>query len=162
MPQRARDVMQTSVVTVRPQLPLNGLEEVLLRHRIHGAPVVEGGRVLGIVSRSDVVRQLKLEEERLTDSAYYLEPFDADLRTPEDHRQVLEAAAARVAQLRVCDVMIEDLRSVSPEATLQEVAKVMLEGPVHRVLVMEEGALRGLISSLDLLQLFAEGRVSVS
>jgi CBS domain-containing protein len=58
--------------------------------------------------------------------------------------------------------MIDDILSVVPDATLQEVAKVMLERPVHRVLVMEGGALLGLISSLDLLRLFAEGKVTGS
>jgi CBS domain-containing protein len=162
MPRQARDVMQTEVVTVRPDMPLSELEEVLLRQHIHGAPVVEGGRVVGIVSRSDVVRQLKLEEQRLTDSAYYLEPFDAELRTPEDQNRTFEAVAARIAKLCVHDVMIEDLLSVAPDATLQEVAKVMLERRVRRLLVMEAGALLGLVSSADLLRLFAEGKVSGS
>jgi CBS domain-containing protein len=154
--------MQAEVVTVRPDMPLSELGGVLLRERIHGAPVVEAGRVVGIVSRSDVVRQLKVEEQRLTDSAYYLEPFDADLRSPDDDLRMGEAVAARVAKLCVHDVMIDDILSVVPDATLQEVAKVMLERPVHRVLVMEGGALLGLISSLDLLRLFAEGKVTGS
>jgi CBS domain-containing protein len=162
MPRQARDVMQTELVTVRPNLPLGELEEVLLRLRIHGVPVVEGGRVVGVVSRSDVVRQLKLEEQRLTDSAYYLEPFDAELRSPEDRGRTGEAVAARIAKLRVQDVMIEDLLSVAPDASLQEIAKVMLERRVRRVLVMEAGTLLGLVSSLDLLRLFAEGRVTDS
>jgi signal-transduction protein with cAMP-binding, CBS, and nucleotidyltransferase domain len=105
---------------------------------------------------------LKVEEQRLTDSAYYLEPFDADLRSPDDDLRMGEAVAARVAKLCVHDVMIDDILSVVPDATLQEVAKVMLERPVHRVLVMEGGALLGLISSLDLLRLFAEGKVTGS
>jgi len=154
--------MQAEVVTVRPDMPLSELGGVLLRERIHGAPVVEAGRVVGIVSRSDVVRQLKVEEQRLTDSAYYLEPFDADLRSPDDDLRMGEAVAARVAKLCVHDVMIDDILSVVPDATLQEVAKVMLERPVQRVLVMEGGALLGLISSLDLLRLFAEGKVTGS
>ncbi|MEN8183240.1 MAG: CBS domain-containing protein [Myxococcota bacterium] len=162
MPCLARDVMQTEVVSVRADMPLSELEGVLLRQRIHGAPVVEGNRVIGVVSRSDVVRRLKFEEQRLEDAAYYLEPFDADQRGSEDHDRMLEAVAVRVAKLRVRDIMIEDVLSVAPDATLQEVAKKMLERPVHRMFVMEEGALLGLISSLDLLRLFAEGKVTAS
>ena len=49
---KARDVMRTGVVKVRPEMPLRELEEVLLRERIQGAPVVEGNRV--------VVRRVKV------------------------------------------------------------------------------------------------------
>ena len=54
---RVKDLMQSDVVTVGPDLTLRELEEVLLRHRIHGVPVVERGRIVGHISRSDVVRQ---------------------------------------------------------------------------------------------------------
>ncbi len=149
--------MQSDVVTVHPELQLRELESVLLRERIHGAPVVEGGRVVGVVSRSDVVRQLKLEEERIADAAYYLEPFDADRRAPEQDERIFEGVGARTAKLRVRDIMIQDVVSVPPDAPLAEVARCMLERPVHRILVLEEGELRGLISSLDLVRHLAGG-----
>ena len=160
MPPRARDVMRKDVVTVRPDMPLNELEGVLLRERIQGAPVVEGGRVIGVISRSDVVRQLKVEEARLEDAAYYLEPFDADLRKSDEHDRILEGVGVRVATRPVREVMVEDVVSVPPDATLQDVARRMLERPVHRVFVLEEGALLGVVSSLDLLRLVAEGELS--
>ena len=153
---RARDVMRTNVVSVRPDLTLRELQDVLLKARIQGAPVVEGGRVIGVVSRSDVVRQLKLEEQRLGDAAYYLEPFDADDRAPGDQDRILEGVGVRVAKRLVREVMIEDVVSVSPDATLPEVARRMLERPVHRVFVLEQGELRGVISSLDLVRRIAE------
>ena len=158
----ARDLMQIDVVTVEAGRPLTELEEVLLRHKIHGAAVVEHGKLVGIVSRSDVVRQLKLEEERIAASAFYLEPFDADDRRPEDYERVLEAAASRVAKLHVRDLMVGDLISVSPDASLQQVASVMLDRRVHRVLVTEGDELRGIVSSLDLVRLFADGSASLT
>lgn len=158
MPTRsAAEVMRCDVVTVRPDLSLRELETVLLRERIQGAPVVEGGRVVGVVSRSDVVRQLKLEEERITAASYYLEPFDAEHRAAAEDDRILEGVGARVAKLRVRDVMIEDVVSVAPDATLGEVARCMLERPVHRVFVLEGEELRGVISSLDLVRQLAEG-----
>ena len=161
MASTARDLMQTDIVTVDPSRPVSELEEVLLRHRIQGAPVVEHGRLVGIVSRSDVVRQLKLEEERIAASAFYLEPFDADEHREEDQSRVLEAAASRIAKLRVRDVMIDDLITVAPDATLQQIARTMLDRRVHRLLVTEGDELRGLVSSLDLVELFADGRAKV-
>ena len=47
--------MTAGVVVVPPTLPLRELENALIARHI-GAPVVDGGRLVGIVSRSDVVR----------------------------------------------------------------------------------------------------------
>jgi CBS domain-containing protein len=154
----ARDLMRTGVVCVRPEMPLGELEEVLLRERIHGAPVEDGGRVVGIVSRSDVVRQLELERERFEASSFYLEPFDADERSNGETARVWEAAGARLGRLAVKDVMTREVVAVRPDAPLQEVARVMLERRVHRLLVMEDGRLLGLVSSTDLISVLAEGR----
>lgn len=161
MPGTARDLMQTRIVTIAPSQPLPELEAVLLRHGIHGAPVVENGRLVGIISRSDVVRQLKLEEERIAASAFYFEPFDADEHRAQDHARALEAAASRVSKLRVRDVMIRDLITVDLDAKVEEIARVMRERRVHRILVTEGEQLRGIISSLDLVGLFADGRAAL-
>lgn len=154
----ARDLMHTDVVTIDAGRPLGELEDVLLRHRIQGAPVTQAGKLVGIVSRSDVVRQLKLEEEQISASAFYFESFDADEHRAEDYARVMEATASRVAKLRVRDLMIRDLVTVTPDAPLQQVATAMLERRIHRVLVTEDHELRGIVSSLDLVKLFAQGR----
>jgi CBS domain-containing protein len=154
--------MHSDVVTVRADRPLAELQEILLRHRIHGAPVLSEGRLVGIVSRSDVVRQLKLEEERIAESAFYLEPFDADATSADDHARVFEAAAHRIAKLCVRDVMIADLVTVAPEASLAEIAGCMVKRRIHRVLVAEGDELRGIVTTLDLVGLFADGSAVLS
>jgi CBS domain-containing protein len=50
-----RDVMSTRVLSVRSDAPLKEVATLLLSNRIGGVPVLdEGGRVLGIVSESDL------------------------------------------------------------------------------------------------------------
>ena len=70
-----------------------------------------------------------------------------------------EAIASRWEHLHVEDVMVRDLICVGPDETLDKVAKTMLERRIHRVLVTEGEHLLGVVSSLDLVGLFAEGRV---
>lgn len=156
----ARDVMQREVVSVSPDTSLEELEEVFLRHRIGGAPVLEDGRVVGIVSRSDVVRQLQVERGRIAGSADALEPFDADERTEEDRDRVSDALGARLQDLHVRDAMIKSVVAVAPDASLREVAERMLSGRVHRLLVVEDARLCGVITSLDLVGLVAKGRLA--
>jgi len=155
---RVKDLMETEVVSLRPDLSLSELEEVLIRHRVHGAPVLEDGKVVGIISRSDVVRQLKLEEERIAASAFYLEPYEAHEDGAGDPDEVMEAAGQRLVNLRVRDMMVRDVVTIAPDASLQELARCMVERRIHRVLVTEGDALLGIVSSHDLVELFASGR----
>jgi CBS domain-containing protein len=55
---RVADVMSEDVLTIGPEAELEDLADLLLRHRVSPVPVVEGGRLVGIVSRADVLRAL--------------------------------------------------------------------------------------------------------
>lgn len=53
-----RDVMSTPVVSVRRTAPLQDIARLFEKHRIKRVPVLEAGRLVGIVSRADLVRRL--------------------------------------------------------------------------------------------------------
>jgi CBS domain-containing protein len=55
---RVADVMTADVVTVSEDTPLEELVDTMVRHRVRRLPVVRDGRLLGIVSRADLVRQV--------------------------------------------------------------------------------------------------------
>ncbi len=54
----ARDLMVTPVLTVAPDTSVPDLAEVLATHHIKRLPVIENGKLVGIVSRADVVRAI--------------------------------------------------------------------------------------------------------
>ncbi len=144
MPERSvESVMQRDVVTLRPESSAREAERLLATHRIGGAPVVdEAGRVVGVLSQSDLGR---LEAERPSTAA--AGAFFSDV---DDYREIgaLPAAASVVPVARL---MSREVLSVSPAATLAEAARRMRERRVHRLLVVENGALRGVVSAFDLL-----------
>jgi CBS domain-containing protein len=51
----ARDVMTEKVVTIGPDEELEALAEIMVKQRVNPLPVVEDGRLVGIVSRSDII-----------------------------------------------------------------------------------------------------------
>ncbi len=53
-----RDFMTRSVITVGPDEPVIAVAQLLLRHRIGGVPVVEEGRVVGVITESDLFRRM--------------------------------------------------------------------------------------------------------
>ena len=50
------DVMTRDPVSAGPDDPLTRVAELMLAHKISGVPVVEGGKIVGIVTESDVFR----------------------------------------------------------------------------------------------------------
>ena len=53
---RARDVMTRNVITVEPDTPLTEIAAILEKFHIKRVPVLEGGRLVGIVSRANLLR----------------------------------------------------------------------------------------------------------
>jgi CBS domain-containing protein len=60
---RVREIMTADLVTVGPDDSIEQCNLLLHRHRIHHLPVVENGRVLGMLSAHDVLEELVVEEE---------------------------------------------------------------------------------------------------
>ena len=55
------DVMTTALVTVTEDADIDDVRHLLVERRIHRVPVVSGGRVVGVISRGDVVATMATE-----------------------------------------------------------------------------------------------------
>jgi CBS domain-containing protein len=142
---RAKDLMTRDVVTIRAADSLHQAAKVLNERRISGAPVLDdGGRVIGVVSKTDLLRGW--------DRALLPVPEDF-FELPGDDAFAPDWALDREpAKGRVSDVMHRGLYVVDPDATASEIAALMLERRIHRVLVTRGYELLGVVSSLDVLK----------
>jgi CBS domain-containing protein len=73
----ANDVMSRDIVTVAPDTSIGKIAETLERHHIKRVPVVDGGKLVGIVSRADLLRALVAQKEHVT---FRQGTTDGDLR----------------------------------------------------------------------------------
>jgi CBS domain-containing protein len=161
MGRTARDLMHADVRAVSPEMTLPELERHFFREGVTGFPVVEDDRLLGIVSRSDIVRQLCVEQTLAeTASDYYREVGGIETSGIESLEAIGQRVGARVEKLRVRDVMIDATISAAPDQPLYEVARTLVRHHIHRLPVVEGEKLVGIITSLDLVRLFAEETVS--
>ena len=78
----ARDLMTREVVTVEEETPLPEVARLLEEHRIKRVPVLRQGRVVGIVSRADLVRALTHEEETAERPPRPSTPFEMSRPVP--------------------------------------------------------------------------------
>ncbi|MFQ3631746.1 CBS domain-containing protein [Roseiflexus sp.] len=53
-----RDFMTRTVITVGPDDPVIAVAQLLLHHRIGGVPVIDEGRVIGVITESDLFRRM--------------------------------------------------------------------------------------------------------
>ena len=148
----ASDLMNSEVLTVAEDLPVPELARFLLEHEISGAPVVdEGGKLVGVVSLTDIVVAGSEEEEgdEAPGFGFYGQGWNAgDLPDLEDE--------AEWEELEVGDIMTEKIYSVAEDALVSEVASAMLRHHVHRLLVTRDGEAVGIISTSDLLGLLVD------
>ena len=158
-----RDLMQTRVHAVPPTMLLSDLEQEFIDKRVSGFPVVDADQLVGVVSRADIVRQLEVERQLAeTTSEFYWDRSGFHEEPAESMLQVAGRVGQRIEDLRVSDLMSRHLVAVSAEDSLPLLAQRFMEHHIHRVLVVEHGRLVGIVSTLDLVRLFADKRVAVT
>lgn len=95
---KVKDVMTKEVVTINEQEPLDRIAMVFEERGIKRTPVLRSGKVVGIVSRANLLRSLAVK--KITDPA----PSDSQIRS------AILATAAEDAAIRVVlvDVTVDD------------------------------------------------------
>jgi CBS domain-containing protein len=144
-------------------MPLPELDRAFIDQKVGGFPVVDEGRLVGMVSRSDIVRQLCVEQslaEMVSD--YYHQGVVSDDAPEQSLKQIGDQVGERLESLHVKDVMIRTPLTVPVTASVQEVARVLVDNHIHRVPVTDQGRVVGIIAALDLVRLLADGRASVN
>jgi len=160
---QAKDVMRKEVATLAADDTIESALALFEEARISGAPVVESGRLVGMLTLADVSRPEHLRQGRIeTEREYELSEVSGEELTdeldPDEVFYVKEDYSPEVlGRERVGDWMTSGVVSVLAEATLEEVCRVMVERQIHRVCVAEGEKLVGLITSFDVVRHVARG-----
>lgn len=155
---KVRDLMNRNVVRLDADTPVDEAIGMLESDRISGAPVVDAAeKVLGVLSLSDLARA-KESEEAMPGAArteYYLPVEGVD-----DEGDELSAMGDYSPQTMptgtVAEWMSEDVVFVKPGDSIRVACKRMSERGIHRVLVLEEDKLVGILSSFDVVSWIAD------
>jgi CBS domain-containing protein len=145
MPTLVRDVMTTPVVTVAPETPVADVLKLLTERRISGVPVVEAGRVVGMISEADL-----LWREGRLHVPMYLTLLDAVIPIGGTH---LEEELQKAVGANAKDVMTAPPICVVPDADVSVAASRMLDHGINRLPVVDgNGHLLGIVARTDLLR----------
>lgn len=141
---RVRDIMTTDPIRVTADTLLKEAARLMVRHHVSGLPVVtEEGELVGIVTEGDFLRQ-EASRDR---------PYGASLLDALFGEGSVQAPAAET----VGEVMVRDLVTITPDATIGEAARIMTQRSVKRLPVTgDDGALVGIISRADVVNAFTK------
>jgi predicted transcriptional regulator len=176
---RLKDLMQRDVIAVSQDLTLRELVEVFGEHEVSGAPVVDSGKVIGVISTTDIfdfredtasgalrpgglAREPEGAPRRRGGSSaeFFSETWEpADFETIEWMRTTRNRDWDLLDEYTVADVMTRDVVSQPSNATVRAAAQYMLDAGVHRVLVIDNGELQGIVTTTDIVRAVAEGKL---
>lgn len=130
-----RDVMTSPAITVAAKTSAKEGLRLLDRHRVTALPVVDGdGRLLGIVSEADLLRDAVREDDRTQ-------------MIPHEH--------GRPEPRTVEDVMTTLSLTVAPDSDLSDAVEVMTTTAVKMLPVVDRDRVVGVVSRSDVVHLLA-------
>jgi CBS domain-containing protein len=139
---QARDVMTVDMVTLAPETPIPEIARLFRTRGIRGAPVVEGGKVIGIVTEIDLIAR-----HARPHSPRYLPLLDA--RIPLGGQREYNEIIRRILGATARDIMTAPVNTIEADADIEEVATLMVERNANPLPVLAGVELVGIISHSD-------------
>lgn len=143
-------IMSGDVITVSPDQSVPDAADVLAGHSIGAVPVVEDGRLVGLLRDEDlIVSEAKLHVPTV------IEFLGADIVWPASERR-WEKELKKAAAATVRDVMSTDFPTVAPSDSVERVATVMHDEGASHVPVVDGDAVVGIVARGDLVRHLAD------
>lgn len=144
---KARDIMHTAVVTVKPEATIEEIARILVENKISGVPVVDDlGNVIGIVSEGDLL--YKEVSPRIPDVVNVLGAMIYYNGITQYNDQV-KKLMARTAK----EIMTTKVVTVDEDTDLSKIGKIMIEHKIKRVPVIKDWKLVGIVSRSDMIKI---------
>lgn len=149
---KVRDLMTTQVVTLKPDETVKKAVIKLALENISGAPVVDNrNHLLGILSENDILNMIMRYQVALdkdSDRAALLN-YSMDDSGESDER--LRRISEEISNMLVSDVMTRTVLTTTPDTTIMEALRAMIEMKVNRLPVVEKGVVVGVLSRGDII-----------
>ena len=129
-----REIMMGSPVTLKPDETLDLANDVISLGRIRHIPIVEDGRLVGLLSERDMMGAT-------TTTIFGLKR---------------KSKSALLKSVLIKDVMKKKVVTVKPDTPIKDAAHLMKEKKIRCVPVVDEGSLVGLVTTTDILR-YVEG-----
>ena len=134
---QVKDIMSRSIKTVSSSTQLSEVVSLMCLYRYSGLPVVDDGKLVGIISEKDVLHRLLPNVDELMSNMSTID-FDSLIK---DYSNVIN--------LKVADLMTTGVASVTPDMHILKAASIMAGKRFRRIPVTEGDKLVGMLSLGD-------------
>lgn len=124
-------IMTTNLITLDVKESLDKAEHLFKKYKIRHIPVIENEKIIGLISLNDILRI------SFADGAY---------------REEENISSSIYEMFTIRQLMIGNLETVSPDATIKEVAELLVKREFHSLPVVENGKLKGMVTTTDLIK----------
>lgn len=142
---KAADVLESEVISVGPETRVSDVANLLLTRRISAVPVVDNGRLVGIISEGDLIRRVETDTER--HRSWWLELLISNEKLATEYVK----SHARYAG----EVMTRKVVTADEDTPLTEIAKLFENHNIKRVPIVRGSKVIGIVSRADLLRVLA-------
>ncbi len=152
---KVKEVMVKDVVSFKPTDAIHYVAWSLRQKLISGAPVVDGDRVVGVISERDIMKLL--EEHEIHLNLFLPSPFDIvelPVRMKHELDEVMEAIK-KAAAVSIDEIMTKKIVTIESNATVSKAAKIMGDRGINRLPVVDKkGRLKGIVTRGDIIGTF--------
>jgi len=141
---KVADVMSRGVLSVGPQDSVRKVAELMLRYGVNGFPVLDRGKLVGMITQGDFLRRAETDTERQRSRLAALFADSGELADEYVHSH----------GRTVDEIMTRDVVTVSADAPLSEAVELMVRHHVKRLPVVRGDGVIGMISRVDLLHAY--------
>ena len=141
----AKDIMTPNPLTVSSKTLIGEAVTLLLEKKINGMPVIDDGKLVGILCQSDLVT---LQKTLPLPSVFSF--LDGFFSTASFNN--IEKELNKISAVTVGDAMTKNPHTVSPQTPLETIATLMVEQKYHTLPVVNNDELVGIIGKEDILR----------
>lgn len=145
-----RDVMNSEPVACQATDAVSEAVKILKRNDISGMPVMDGEKLVGVVSESDLLKLLSAEEEGGLWLPSPLEILEVPIRDLIRWEK-LQAGAEEVGKTQVSEVMTKNVHTVGPGDAIEDAASIMVRRRINRLPVLDDEKLVGIVTRGDII-----------
>jgi CBS domain-containing protein len=142
---KASDIMTRQVVAVAPDTPVREVAKLMVDQRISAVPVMDHGKLVGILSENDLARRIELGTDKTRSSWLQFFTSEDTILTEYVH------ARGQIAG----DVMTTKVVTVTPDIPIKDIAEILETRHIKRVPVVDGGKVVVIVSRANLIQALA-------
>jgi CBS domain-containing protein len=152
---QVKDVMTKRVIALKPDDSVKNALILLSKKGISGAPVEKGGKVVGILSQTDLVRFIDYHTPKIYYKSSKLFPLVLALIKGNDDFSSTKKALGKLNDLKVRDIMTKKVLSVNEDDDVLVAANLMDVNRINRLPVLRRKKLCGIVSRADIIRALA-------